>query len=125
MSLENKKRNSKYKALAVIIVIISLTIAIYGIYSYLSWNSKSGANSLLAGKGWKFGQTFLNLGMGVWGLIGCIVWIIGTGLFVMELRGLTFEGFRIRRFSLNWNSIDIATMALCAAIYAASILATS
>jgi energy-coupling factor transport system substrate-specific component len=125
MTFSSKTDGFGYKVLVVILIVISLVIALDGLFSYATYNSATGAASLLAGEGWRFGQTFLNLGTGFWAPFGAAIFVIGTALFLMELRGITFEGLRLRRFSLRWDSTEIAIMALCAATYAAGILATS
>lgn len=118
------KEAPSYKLAAVVVAIIVLAIALYGTYSFLSFNWATGPGDLLVGKGWSFGQAFLNLGFDFWLGVGGIVWLAGTILFLMELGGVTLEGLKLRRFSLRWDAVDIATTALCAAVYGGGLFAT-
>lgn len=123
-ALQREKVGRGSWALTVIVAILVFAFAIYGSISYLGWNWAKGPGDLLAGKGWGFGQAFFNLGDMFWLTVGGLLWIIGTIFILMELGGVTLEGFRVRRFSLRWDAVDISVVALCAAVYGGALFAT-
>jgi energy-coupling factor transport system substrate-specific component len=42
----------------------------------------------------------------------------------MEISGRTLKGFKLTKYSVKWDSVDLATAALCAAVYGGGLAAT-
>lgn len=98
---------------AVIVAIIAIAIAVWGNYTFMTEEE------------WSWGAAFLSLGTTFWFAIGAIFWIVGTVLFFMELAGYTIKApFKIVKQRIKWDSIDIAIVALCAAVYGGGLFAT-
>ncbi|KPV65017.1 MAG: QueT transporter [Candidatus Bathyarchaeota archaeon BA1] len=98
---------------AVIIAIIAIVIAVWGNYTFLTE------------KEWSWGAAFMGLGRTFWLGAGALFWIPATILFFMEISGYTIKSpFRLVRQRIRWDSIDIATAAMCAAVYGGGLAAT-
>lgn len=60
--------------------------------------------------------------------VGALVWILGTLVFLLELSGftLTLHGLRKTGFGVgSWSVVDIALVALSAAVYGALLISTA
>jgi len=83
-----------------------------------------GAITFATEKEWSWGKATLALGFGAWMVLGGILWLSGTGFFIMELLGFTIKDRKIVRYKINWDSIDISIVALTAAVYGGALAAT-
>ena len=111
-----------YLPATIIIAIIAIGLAFWGA---LTFAASAGQIFAEGPQVWVWGRVFLAPGFGFWLVVAGILWIAGTAFFIMELAGYTFSGFRIVRQVIRWDSIDIAVMALVAAIYGGGLLATA
>lgn len=106
-----------WKVLAVVFIILAAALGVYGAITFAA------AGGFGAQK-WVFGVAFLSLGIDTWHIIAAPFWIVGTILFFMELFGYTLKGFKVSKYKLKWDSVDIATAALSAAVYGGGLAAT-
>ncbi len=73
---------------------------------------------------WEVRAVFGSLSVSTWDIVVAPLWIVGTALFFLELSGRTLKGFKIVKYSVRWDSVDLATAALCAAVYGGGLAAT-
>ena len=76
----------------------------------------------------KFIQTITHgLGFGTMDFIGGVVFIVGTGLFLVEIFGyrLSLFPFRVRRNGVKWTTMALVIVAVSAAIYGGGLAATA
>ncbi|HIQ03918.1 MAG TPA: QueT transporter family protein [Desulfurococcales archaeon] len=112
------KEKGKWLVITVIVAVLALIFGIWGAYTYVTefkWGEP---------ETWTLSRSILMLGSGFWFVVGAILWIVGTAFLIMELAGYTFMGFKITKFKIRWDSIDIAIMALTAAVYGGALAAT-
>ena len=113
------------KVISLIVIIIVLAIAGYVIYSFyeaLTLSAKLGKSPFEV---WSIAKAFLSAQAILFG-IGAVIWIWGTAIFILEVfLRRTFVGFKLVKYELRLGPIEIAVAAMCAAIYAASLLATA
>ena len=73
---------------------------------------------------WIISKPFVALGRDTWFAIGAVAWALGTALFIAELMGYTIRGGKIVKQVIRWDSVDIAVVALTAALYGGALAAT-
>lgn len=107
---------------AALLAAISLAITAWGAYTYAS----SAGSIFSAGpQTWSWGAAFLSPGFGFWGVLGGLLWLVGTVLFVTELAGYSLTRRGLVRNNVRWDSLDISTAALSAAVYGGGLVATA
>jgi energy-coupling factor transport system substrate-specific component len=107
---------------AVLIALGALALTIWGAITYAS---SAGSIFTVGPQAWSWGSAFLAAGFGFWAGLGGLLWLLGTIFFVTEMAGysLTRRGFA--KNGVKWDSIDISTAALCAAVYGGGLVATA
>jgi len=73
---------------------------------------------------WLVTQPFVVLGRDFWFGVGGLLWLLGTVMFFAELFGRTVKKWRIVKQYITWDAVDVATVALVAAIYGGGLAAT-
>lgn len=74
---------------------------------------------------WSWGAAFLAPGFEFWLILAGLFWFVGTFFFISELLGYTLRKGKLVKQIIKWDSIDVATAALAAAIYGGGLLATA
>ena len=103
---------------AVIVAALAIAVSAWGAWTF--------AEDTAAGKPWRWGTAATGLGYDFWLAVGGVLWALGTALFVMEVAfSRTIRGGKITAQRIAWDAIDVATAALCAAVYGGGLLATT